>query len=382
MKVLFVSSWFPSRVTPFNGDFVERHALAVSRICKTAVLHVAPDNNLQGRFLEIFEIQKEDLFEVIIYIRKSKSRFRAVERMTNLFLYGFSYFIGYMLIRREIGTPDVIHANIIVPVSKVASIIHRFTGIPFIISEHWTAYLTEDHDKLTAGYSKPVSKAFALVPVTAHLRDALIAAGYNARYFIVPNVVNTVVFKPSPRKTEGTKKVLHVSSMKEDHKNISGIIRAIKVLQGMRNDFIFTFVGSATIQQKQMVNDADLNHCVVFAGEIEHRKVAGYMSQSDMLVLFSNVENLPCVIPEALACGIPVISTRVGGIGEWIDERHGKLIERGNERELCEAMNYMLDHSNEYNSEELHKYAVNNFSQAVIADQFLNIYQMALNTIK
>lgn len=381
IKVLFISSWFPNRVTPYNGDFVERHALAVSEVCKASVLHVIPDPDLRGRFMEIVEIQKGLLFEAIIYIRKSKSRVGLVNRLSNRILYGLGYLLGYLIIKREMGTPNIIHANVIVPVSKVALWINRFTGIPYIISEHWTAYLTEDGRKLAAGYARPVSKSFALVPVTENLKQALISFGYGSvRYFIVPNVVDTEIFRPLPRNTGSHKKILHVSSMKDEHKNIRGIISALKMLRSIRNDFVFAFVGNATTQQKEMVNQAGLNDFVTFAGEVEHSEVAGLMAQSDILVLFSNVENLPCVIPEALACGIPVISTKVGGIAEWIDRRHGILIERGNEKELFEAMNCLLDHSDEYDREDLHAYAVKNFSIPVIGKQFLEIYNLALKS--
>jgi glycosyltransferase involved in cell wall biosynthesis len=383
MKVLFVSSWFPNRVTPLNGDFVERHALAVSRVCSTAVLHVMPDTKIQGRIMEIFEIQKNGLFEVLIYIRRLNGRSKFLSGLVNRLLYGLGYFIGYIIVKKELGKPDIIHSNIIVPASRVALMLHRFTGIPYIISEHWTGYLTEEFKKISRSYYKPVSKAFALVPVTHSLKDALISFGYNVRFFVVPNVVDTAVFRPaSASESAGPKRMVHVSSMKDEHKNISGIIRAIRMLHEKRNDFVFTFVGNASLQQKNLVDEAGLAGCVIFAGEVEHRNVARIMMQSDFLVMFSNVENLPCVMLEALACGLPLISTRVGGITEWFNEKHGILINRGDEKGLYDGMNYLLDHHNEYDRDELNAYAKRNFSPEVIASRFLDIYQMALNKRK
>jgi glycosyltransferase involved in cell wall biosynthesis len=383
MKVLFVSSWFPNRVTPLNGDFVERHALAVSRLCTTAVLHVMPDTKIQGRFMEIFEIQKNGLFEVLIYIRRLKGKPKFLSGLVNHLMYGLGYFIGYYIVKKELGKPDIIHANIIVPASRVALMLHRFTGIPYIITEHWTGYLTGEHKKIPRSYFKPVSKAFALVPVTQSLKNALISFGYNVRFFVVPNVVDTTIFKPAAASdSAGPKRMVHVSSMKDEHKNITGIIRAIRMLREKRDDFIFTFVGNASLQQKNLVDEAGLAGCVIFAGEVEHRKVARIMMQSDILVMFSNVENLPCVILEALACGLPLISTRVGGISEWVDDKHGILVNPGDERGLCDGMNDLLDHHKEYDREDLHAYAKRNFSPEVIASRFLDIYQMALNKRK
>jgi len=170
--------------------------------------------------------------------------------------------------------------------------------------------------------------------------------------------------------------------MKDEHKNITGIIRAIGRLRVSRDDFIFTFVGEAQPQQKSLVSETGLSDCVLFAGEVEHKKVAAFMQQSDILVMFSHVENLPCVILEALACGLPVLSTNVGGIPEWIGEENGILVNPGDEDALADGMNHLLDHYHEYNSEQLHKFTIEHFSEGVIAAQFLEIYNLALNSVK
>jgi glycosyltransferase involved in cell wall biosynthesis len=380
--VLFISSWFPNRVTPFNGDFIERHALAVSRICRTGAIHVCADAGIHGRFMEIFEIQKDGLLEVLVYFRKIKTRFRFLENIYNILFYSTGYILGYYIIKKEIGRPDIIHANVIVPVSRVAWFLNKITGIPYIISEHWTAYQSKNRNDIPRN-KKSVAGAYALVPVTESLREALKSFGYSGRYFVVPNVVDTQLFTPCERSDGNSRKrMLHVSSMKEEHKNISGIIQTLRKLKAARQDFLLTFVGGANSRQKEMVMEAGLNDHIVFAGEIEHRKVAEFMKQSDFLVMFSNVENLPCVIVEALACGLPVISTNVGGISEWIDEKNGILVERNNITALYQGINYLLDNHTKYNKDQLHDFAVKNFSTGVIAARFLEIYNQASNKQK
>ncbi len=329
--------------------------------------------------MEIYEIEKGNLFEVIIYIRTINSKYSSVSKFINNLLYGIGYFTGYWIVKMETGKPDVIHANIIVPVSRVALFLHRFTGIPYIISEHWTIYLAENRDTVP-DYSKSTEKAFALVPVTENLKQALISRGYNNRYFVVPNVVDTNVFTPDlSGATTEKKRLLHVSSMKDEHKNISGIIRSIARLAETRNDFNFTFVGDATTEQKELVKSSKIEHCVEFAGEIEHKRVASVMRNSDALVMFSNVENLPCVILEAFSCGLPVISTNVGGIAEVLKTDRGLLIDKGDETSLTGAMNHMLDNLHRYDKQKLHTYAVENFSIPVIAGKFHEIYSFASN---
>jgi glycosyltransferase involved in cell wall biosynthesis len=77
---------------------------------------------------------------------------------------------------------------------------------------------------------------------------------------------------------------------------------------------------------------------IEFTGEIAYEEVAKAMQQADCLLLFSHIENSPCVIGEALCCGLPVIASRVGGIPELIDEQNGILVPAADETALLNAM--------------------------------------------
>ena len=381
MKVLFLSSWFPGRVTPNNGDFVERHALAVSEFFQTSVIHVVADVKIKGIFFEIHQIQKSSLYEIILYFKRNTFMIRPIARLVNNLYYAAGYCIGYRILLKKRGRPDIIHANIIYPIARIARMLHSFTGIPFIISEHWTLFLKEEGSRIVSETAmiNAVRKAFALVPVSRNLQDALFRLGFNNRYFVVPNVVDTNMFKPGipPKKV----RFLHVSSMKEAHKNISGMLRVIRRLADVGKDFEFVFAGPVLDHQKELAEALGLlKGSVLFMGEIPHIRVADLMQKSSIFVMFSRIENLPCVILEALSCGLPVISTDVGGISEWINESNGKLIPSEDEDALLQAMNFVSDHYENYRRDELHRFAVEHFSPQTIAGNFHDIYIQALNS--
>jgi glycosyltransferase involved in cell wall biosynthesis len=102
------------------------------------------------------------------------------------------------------------------------------------------------------------------------------------------------------------------------------------------------------------------------------------MQASHYLLMFSNYENLPCVIVEAMACGLGIISTRVGGISEHINSDRGLLIGPGNEDELYSAIEHTCLQPDLFNRESLRQYAVQHFSKKAIAAQFDSIYREAL----
>jgi glycosyltransferase involved in cell wall biosynthesis len=103
------------------------------------------------------------------------------------------------------------------------------------------------------------------------------------------------------------------------------------------------------------------------------------MHDSHAFVLFSNYENLPCVILEAMSCGRPVIATDVGGVREHLTPKRGYLISKRDEQELENSMLRCADEYQKFNPEELRKYAVDHFSVNAIASQFDALYREALN---
>jgi len=80
------------------------------------------------------------------------------------------------------------------------------------------------------------------------------------------------------------------------------------------------------------------------------------------------------VTAEALAHGKPVIATKCGGPEEFVRENCGILIEPRDNYALVDAINYMLDNSSNYNSQEIHEYAANKFSYDAVGKKFMKLY--------
>ncbi|WP_394801821.1 glycosyltransferase [Chryseobacterium daecheongense] len=110
-------------------------------------------------------------------------------------------------------------------------------------------------------------------------------------------------------------------------------------------------------------------------GELSYNEVAQEMRKSNCFILFSDYENLPCVLLESISSGVQVIATRVGGVPEIIKGNYGIVIDR-NEEELYKAMKKMLVGSYKSDSpKELHEYIVDNFSMLKIAEKFSEVYK-------
>lgn len=96
---------------------------------------------------------------------------------------------------------------------------------------------------------------------------------------------------------------------------------------------------------KAQVRQLGLDDRVVFTGEVTQRELASYMGRSLVFVLPSLSEGLGRVVFEAMAVGLPVIASRVGGISEMLEEGvTGFLVPPGDEEALADRLRWVLTH--------------------------------------
>ena len=158
------------------------------------------------------------------------------------------------------------------------------------------------------------------------------------------------------------------------------LFRSIERLRQQRDDFELHVIHDYEAPDfKAFVKEHNLSDCVIFHGKKTSAEVAEAYQKADFLVLFSNFENLPCVIVEAFSSGVPVLSTAVGGIAEILSPERGILIPSGDEDALLQGMNTMLDHCREYDREAIRAYAVNTFAAQNIGNQIFEVYKKVKN---
>ena len=304
---------------------------------------------------------------------------------------GFRYFKanleGIKIIRKEREKPDILHVNILTRLGIFALLYKILTGTPFIVTEHWSRYLP-----ITNTYKGFVRKlltrivvknASAITPVTENLKNAMLRHKLkNKNYLILPNVVDTDIFKPTLSKLQNQKKrIVHISCFEDRSKNISGILNVIKKLSEKRQDFECYLVGEG-INLDKLKNYADelkiKDKFAIFTGLLEDDKLIESINQSDLMLMFSNYENMPVVINESFACGVPVLSSNVGGIPEYVNNETGELVERKDENALLIALENFLDDNKKYDGKKIREFALKNFSKEEIGKKIFRVYEDVL----
>jgi len=379
-KVLFLSSWYPNRIDPLLGNFVQRHAEAVSEFADVASLYVCSDQNVTAKKFEI-EIKKNgNIFSVNIYYKKIINKFPIISQLQKFFRNRKAHKIGFAEILKHFSNkPDIVHLNVAFPAGLFARWLKKKYRLPYIITEHSTLYHLSMTVKENYFTKKICGGADLICPVSDDLKRVMEIKGFGKQFEVVPNVVNTDLFRLSENKNQ-KKKIIHISTLKEWQKNSSGMLRVIKKLSETRSDFEFHIISDGDLSLATKISkEYDLLNKTIFIYPTQTlEKVAEILRASDLFLLFSNFENLPCVIIEALASGIPVVSTDVGGIPELINEKNGMLVKPNDEVALFEKLNEMLDKHNSFNKEELRKFAVENFSYHAVGEKFSDIYSRIL----
>lgn len=370
LHILFLCGWYPSKVLPNNGDFIERHAQAVSLRHRVSVLHIITDPDAK-KDISIERNVSNNVTSYIAYLKKTPSRIQK----------GRLFFKAFKQLLTTIGSFDLVHVNKLYPFGLLALYLKFKYKIPFIISEHWTGY----HAPLSKALKLPelllskhiAKKASYLCPVSKDLENSMRALGLQGRYYPVPNVVDTDRF--IPKQSENSKLTLvHISSMLDAHKNVSGILRTLDKLSSYRTDFKLLLVGENSTRYQSLAASLQLTPYIEFHDHVTHERVIEFLQSSDVFVLFSNYENLPCVILESFSCGTPVISTDVGGISEFFPENFGQLIPVNDETALLDFLRHFKPASSQQ-QRAMHAYAQRLFSYQSIANQFTELYYSSLS---
>ena len=382
LRVLHIASWHPSKVHKSLGNFIQRHISAIATVHSCELWYVSPvsfNDPLKGT-IEVSE--KMGFIERIAYPRTTRPGVRAVTRSLLDFEVG-----------EEVAMPDLIHLHVTFPAGRAARILAEKWDIPLVITEHWTAYHDSQHIPLwrRIAMRRTASSTSVFCPVTNQLGETMrqfkmVNKEGSESYQVIPNVVDTDKFQIGDRKrVKGDElKILHVSSLEEAQKNITGMINTISYIRRNNPDFKFslTIVGGAESERLNKVKKYAtilklVEPYVKFTGVLSGDDVAEEMRNSDAVLLFSRKENFPCVIAEAWACGKPVITTDVGGIAEHMDEERGIMVNSGDESALSKAI---LSLDKDWDAEKIRDYAVKNFSIKAVSEAHTKAYLTALKS--
>ena len=367
--IVFLARWYPHRYDPMFGLFVQRHAEAAALYNDISVIYVHPDNQD-----DIVDETINNVRTIRVYFKQSKSK------IINL----LRFFKANNQALKRLRKPDIIHVHILTRLGIIARWQKLLHGTPYIITEHWSRYLPgNDFSGFFRKWATKivVKHASVVTTVTENLAIAMQNHGLkNPNYMVLPNVVDTNLFQIKPHEN-AIPKIIHISCFEDKSKNISGLLEALKVLKDNNIAYQAVLIGDGMDFEamKQRAASLQLKDRVTFTGMLQGQELVDALASGDFLVLSSNYENMPVVILEAFACGLPVVSTNVGGISEIVNESNGLLVPPHDAEKLADAMQKMLESYQNYDANTLRDSIIKKFSNEAVGKLLNSLYSTTLS---
>ena len=233
--------------------------------------------------------------------------------------------------------PKAIVGTFAFPDGFAAVAIGRLMGFPAVVKVVGTDVETLDERGLRRSMSLwGLRRARRIVSVSPYLKGKLVEHGIEpAKVAVVYNGVDADIFglrdQAAARQELGLSPqgriVLFVGRLHRD-KGLAELVspESLAACDRMAARIVIIGEGPDRAYLEQEIRERSLQDRVHLAGQMAPPQIATWMAAADCLCLPSYHEGQPNVILEALACGLPVVATSVGGIPELVNERNGVLV--------------------------------------------------------
>lgn len=380
--VLWLPSWYPNRLAPYDGDFIQRHAKAVAAYLPVHVFYAVKDKE-QVVTNDIFVDEKtgDNLTETIIYFSPAGYKINLLQRIASYRKWAGIYHKHIKEIFKNRGFPPLQHVHVAFKAGLIARRIRKKYGVPYILTEHWTAFLKEAKDNFnslsfSAQYmiSKVITDAELILSVSDYLAEAMERRWPNSEYQVIPNVVDTSVFYPVAVKESVSLRLIHISSMNYQ-KDPESLFKAMGIVKNKGISFTLDIFGPVTDQVKKQVEENNIGDAIILHGEVPQKELAPVLQQADALILYSRYETFGCVVIEANACGVPVITADMPPMRELLqDEFNGIFAKPDNPASLAEAIIRFSSIHRQFNRNEIASATAARYSFEKIGKMYADIY--------
>ena len=393
MKIGVITSAYPEFKDDPHGIFV--HRLMKEVIKQGNEVHViAPHTggltkyNLDGVEVEKFHYFYPKRFE------KLSGRSGMIDNVKEGFLVKFQVltflFFNILYSTTKMKDMDIIHVQWPIPNGLGAYFLKKIYKTPYINTVHGEEfYLSKRYNTLFA-LKWLINNSFKTITNSTATKDSYSRLDLNEDKFqVIPFGVDINFFKPlNTPKNEEVFQILSVGYLIE-RKGFKYLIKAVKKVLKEYNNVTLKIIGSGPLKNKlqYLITELKLVNQVKLIGNVSDNELLHLYNSSDLFILPSitdtqgNTEGLGVVLLEAMACELPVIGSKVGGIPDIIiDNETGLLVNEKDILELSMKIKYLID-----NKELRQKLATNGlnrvnkkFSWNQLMNSYLNIYKKTL----
>lgn len=395
MRILWFASMLPTTfsnvVAPWNVKHIEAlHSWGKAEVKAVCPIRLTPPEALVFRFPPNITALKQ-----WYKVRQSAPGNMRYENIDITYLkwygppkrlfWGIEGRLMYLQLRKSLSRiiedfrPDIIHVPWLNPEGVTGCLLGEEFSIPSVVQAQGS-----DVNHFLRHYPgrkifiQDIQKAAALSFVCQALKNSAANLGLTHRNRpVVYNGVDIDAFKPALEMRSNVGKTIVTVARLDPVKNLSLLLDAFSRLSsGDQDSTQLILVGDGPCRQdlERQTRDLRIQSKVHFVGRVSHANVVAYLQQADLFCLTSFSEGLPVAAIEAMACGLPVVATKVGGVPEAVIEGiTGLLVESGNVNAYTNALQHALSHY--WNPVPIREVVLSKFTWQRYANNMMGLYR-------
>jgi teichuronic acid biosynthesis glycosyltransferase TuaC len=344
LRILTVSSLFPNSTDPNHGIFVYQRVAQLAQLADNESKVVAPlpffpkwlGSKRWGTFAQVPE--EEQIGELAVH----HPRYFLIPKIS-MSWQGASEFAGCLACVKTIHRNwkiDCVDAHYVYPDGMAAILLGKYLNVPVIVSARGTDInLLPKFWLVRKMIQWTLAQAAGVIAVSAALKDVMVGLGTDLeKIAVVPNGVDPARFQPIPMGDARQHLGLPLDGLilvsvgtLIPSKGHELIIRALSQRENREQKWLLYILGGGPrlAHLERVADELGLRERIHFVGKRPNQELQFWFSAASLSCLTSSREGWPNVLTESLACGTPVVATRVGGIPEIVhSEALGILVEQ------------------------------------------------------
>ena len=258
---------------------------------------------------------------------------------------------------------DIMHAHYAIPHSLAAFAVNKLTDVPYVVTMHGSdAHSLGSASAYRLIVQQTLEKANAVTAVSEFIKNKVNnEIGVEREVVVIPNFIDCDCFAPredislsletglvtkkdqNPRQESDMTTLIHVSNFRPG-KRVVELMDVIRAVADQKSNFRLVIAGDGTTRPEveKRVKELGIKEYVHFLGV--RKDIPELLCCSDIFVLFSEVEGMPLTLIEAMACGVPVMTTPAGGSGELVTSGKEGFVTKGfDAEEYTEALLKLIE---------------------------------------
>lgn len=381
--ILVIPSWYKSDKNPISGSFFEEQARGLKRLglkvgilCPLFVSYSSKDKYQFKQYID------KDLPTFMLTVKGVIPRSIKIN-------YWYLRKIGYRAFKKyvaEYGNPDIIHTHTVFYGGIVAEYISRKTGIPYVITEHYSPFITgsiTQKIKLNTAINVFKNSDKSIVVSHSFRRDLSKKLDISENLFeVIPNLVNPIFFEKAHTITlrENDPVVFFSNSSFDDVKNHKFLFDAYKIFIHYNHNSRLIVAGDGILKKDMVdyVKKINISSNVIFTGLLSREEVRDKLNECHIFLSTSHYETFGVVLIEALAVGRPIITTDSGGPRDIVEKFNGRIVDSWDSGDYAKVMKEVVDNYSAFDQLKISKACKEKFSETKVIRQLLSVYEDVL----